>query len=1193
MINEDIIEEKEEDPEFVNKILLRLDEYIERYEKFEEILMNLCFKNNFKLPLSLKLSDYYELLNNDFHIKEMVMEKNVLKKFSKDYEDELMNISMFGIQDTSNLSESLQPNLSISGVGSNFPFTNYNIGRSSTPTSASNFTAITMSVVGQKKDRKINKEKNKIRNKIHEKRKNTLFLYWLPKNVDIVHIKEFFWFFVRINTLLHLIKNFQEYTILIKYLEQIYEYSIPYMLKIEKYYYNKKKINGILKEYCNNFNLRYEFSYKNMEYMKNERNKFGVKKNKFKKEITEFDIVYQILLNKSHPCIKKDDLEKIKNPPINEKETIITLLEKFKFFDQLTPNITPNTIEGILNTHKSTFITFFLLSKYKLLKEDFKFSNVYSLISLLFYLIKKKYPSDKELNKDIYTYLKFYPVSFKKEKVFDDIFSENILFYALINKNEQPIPTIPIIPTIPTIPIIPIISTISPNLDEKHTKKNEDNMNIDTNKNSTIRFNYNKLFNKSSRKKKIKGRKKKNKKKKINALKTSQNNTPSMTLKQRVIRILSHTMPQHCIIRSFEKNLKRFYFEDPKFAFYIDNMIICSFVGLYEKWTNINSIFKNNFLKCIKTLLNFYSEFVIHLRDPTRVKTRFQYIEKNFLSTKYMKIIIQEFITYLFFRDTKIIHHIKWNVISNKKNNNLKLDLTLRNFIYCGIKNSNLLRDKFYGVKNSKYKDFLDTRRKKKPVDLPNLIMSSMKILKEEEYFICTIFNFQLPVKFEFIYEFKKMKDVFGKNWKELIDEFWNLFPINIILNPYLFGWSLYLKKNFKLKNKDLYLIKSLFLKNNKHLTTTKNYHIQETIYCLSYRGRSLLYYLFDYYIHKKEFIQYYHLSINETIYQLIIQKFNNQRFLDFGVSNCSKKVKVHNSQKNLGYEKISITEKGMIKYGKKNKSKMPNEIEKYNYYMNESKKYINDFVQNTLFINIEDFKYYKKMIYSDVFYNRDFDNVNCVYKNKVMERIQNSTGFKSFAEMLSNSQLYEMTEDFKKNSKKGVGKLKNKSMRFNNLIDKVGRIKKGGKSNRGKSNGLILKDVDFEWPRNENRIQCRRTFLKNLRNVNKMACFLRKMCKWVTGWRRGLHNDKRIHFYPPIGLFFVIKTKKSNNIMFSTYKLCIVCGKVKEFNEDKQFDFYKYCCKDCEKLEDVEPFEKILLIDSEEEYMLFNSITK
>ena len=105
------------------------------------------------------------------------------------------------------------------------------------------------------------------------------------------------------------------------------------------------------------------------------------------------------------------------------------------------------------------------------------------------------------------------------------------------------------------------------------------------------------------------------------------------------------------------------------------------------------------------------------------------------------------------------------------------------------------------------------------------------------------------------------------------------------------------------------------------------------------------------------------------------------------------------------------------------------------------------------------------------------------------------------------------------------------------------------------------------------------------------MVCFFRKMCKWITNWEKRFKDDKRIYFYPVIGYMYILKSKKNNKTIYTTYKLCLGCKKMKVYNEMLiSPSVYNYRCKECEIVEDDEKgedYKKILLIDTSKEYIL------
>jgi len=574
-------------------------------------------------------------------------------------------------------------------------------------------------------------------------------------------------------------------------------------------------------------------------------------------------------------------------------------------------------------------------------------------------------------------------------------------------------------------------------------------------------------------------------------------------------------------------------------------VITLSVVGFYEKWSNADEILKKDFSSCIKVLFEFFSNFLIYKHNT---KKKLDYITKNYIDTGFLKVILQEFTTFLFFRNKKAVKFIEWNVKSNTGtpgNNNLKLDLTLKNFVICNIKNANSLRNYLYKTVTTK-PIFLDTRRKKKKIAISDLIINSIKILKEEEYFIQAIFGGGMPKNFEFVYNLEKMSLKFGEKWQESVTDFWNKYSLRHILNANVNDWTLYLENVFDINNRDLDVFKSIFFEKNKYLTQKNNF-IKMNIYKLSMRGRSLLFYLFHIYIEKVEFIQYGPLSLKQTFYQLLLQKFFKNKFLDFGISYCCKQV--HNSKTNLGYDNVCVTKNGLFCFHEKNKSKAPNELEKYHYFGKESIPYIQEFVTSKLFCDIKDFNHYQSKLVS-----------GGVGIGWASWKIATPHQGKSFMDLLSEDQI------------------------FNHLNPENEDIDE---------NEIVMEDITFEWPKFNTKEKYRNAFLKNFKKANKMACFLRKMCKWITNWEMKKFKDEKMYFFPAIGYFYVIKTKKSNNILYNDYQLCLKCKKMKKLNGNKIFDIYEYCCKECEKLEPIEKYEKILLVNTEEEYCILNPITK
>jgi hypothetical protein len=983
-------------------------------ESFFEInFKKTCFKYNFIIPKNLDIN-HYDILKNDL---ERVMKNNrdeinkLSRNFAKDNEHEIKTeiLSIFG----------------------------------SSPPSISQFTTATMEIIGDKiKKTNIKQIKNQ------KTKKNefnpSFFLYWKPQNAETVHINEFFWFFIRINAVLHLMKQTKGNSIILyRYLLQIYNYSIPYILKIEQFYYNKPKIHKIMEAYVNNFELKYEFSFKNMRIMKNQPNTFYIKSIKPPNIIlTEFDKVYS---GKKKFCLE-----------------VFNLINKFKYFEKYKFN----------EEYRLVYSTFYLLYNYINIKEDFNFENIYTLIPFLNYLLENDLPSDEYLNKDFINLMKYYP---RKKKKLNFLDSDSL--------------------------IILLLGKITP-------------------------------------------------------LSFKEEDCSEKYLNELILEILDHVSPQHAKIRSFEKKLKLYYFKNFYFALFIDNLIVNSVCGLYKKWSNIvTKIFKRDYLSTINTLLKFYTDFVIHIRNKNKIKVRFRYINKNFLKTKFIKYILQEFLINSIFKNiNQVKKHIVWEVLNkgevtiNKTNSSGKLNLTLDNFLYCCIKNGNRFRKKFYfpDINIS----FLDTRRKNKSICIIRKIQKKFILLKQEEFFIQTIFKNELPEKFDYVFSKEEMNINFGDFWKKEILKFWTFYNLDILLDKKNYGWDLYLKKIFKMNDKDLFLIRGIFIRDIK---------IKHFINDLTKRGKSLLFYLVEIYEKRFNFLRVFPLTLKETLYQLLSEKFNKHKFLDFGISYCCSKI--HNSVENNGYEKISITKNGLFCFHKKNKYKKINEKEKYNYFRKKSSGLIKDFVKNHLFEGFDyEYNYYKKVLYIE---NK---------KNKKIEDVKMVENSKKFFNLLSKEQINNFN----------ISSIKTKE-------------EEEEEEEEGEKN-YLKKNKKYFWPlyKNESnkKEKCRKKFLANLTKSNKIVCFFRKMCKWVTDWENRLNDDRKICFYPAIGYIYSIKKRIGDNFIYILYKLCLCCKKMKKYNEDI-LSIYEYKCKDCQILKDEkEDYKKTILIDTSEEYNVFTRVT-
>ena len=248
------------------------------------------------------------------------------------------------------------------------------------------------------------------------------FCYWKPENADKYHIKYFFGFFVRINVILHLLKLHTNNIIFLRYLKQIYSYSIPYILKIELFYYDKDIVDKVLFDYENNFKLEYEFSFRSIKYMKNQTKLFEIDHVPTPPEIKniKFLKVYRNLSRRNE------------NSYFMKKKTLYKLMKNLNF--------KKIKMKVMIKDYKVAYTLFYLLNRYY--KNFPKTKYIYQIIPLLFYFTEVNNEScicsDKEFDDDIVNNLMFFPKERrKKSNVFNLSNNMEQLSYALITNKQM------------------------------------------------------------------------------------------------------------------------------------------------------------------------------------------------------------------------------------------------------------------------------------------------------------------------------------------------------------------------------------------------------------------------------------------------------------------------------------------------------------------------------------------------------------------------------------------------------------------------------------------------------------------------------------------------------------------------------------------------------------------------------------
>lgn len=277
---------------------------------------------------------------------------------------------------------------------------------------------------------KINEMRN-ISDNIHKSRiYKEFFLYWYPNKGEKAHLREYFWFFARVNIILQMIKTCKDY-LLAKYLKQIFKGLIPYMSEIEKYWYDGNKVQEIVKSYIKNFKLKYEFSFHKMKNTnENNNNKsFLIETKEIVQKTNEFYLLYSNL----DKLVKIDD-----NNNLIENNSNYTITKNINYCKKIFK--CDKSIESLFRRNKVTFTTFCIIGSY-IEKENFKFINLFNVIPTLYYLLTRNYPQDSVIDNNRADSIKFMPKCISSHEMFPDLAVNGILFNIITDRDISPRPS--------------------------------------------------------------------------------------------------------------------------------------------------------------------------------------------------------------------------------------------------------------------------------------------------------------------------------------------------------------------------------------------------------------------------------------------------------------------------------------------------------------------------------------------------------------------------------------------------------------------------------------------------------------------------------------------------------------------------------------------------------------------------------
>jgi hypothetical protein len=857
---------------------------------FTEEFKGQCFDNDFLLPASLNVDDYRAL---SFKAEQMMkLQKDQInetfKNLVKDHESEIVRTCRSTVVG--------------GGSGSG--------GGGMTTLTSSQITTATMTLLGSKIKRQSERTETRIAEDMRKMKELSFFVHWRIRGAEAVHVNEVFGFWVHVNLLLFLMRSCRKMVVFSRYLSQMFRNAIPYIYLVEKNYYNREDVRKILRSYYRRFDLKYEFSFKNMKHTKEAEGVFHfdeyVREDRGSSK-SHFDVFYEKLLNSASVPTSGDKGEEEELWVLGaETKTTTTALKRkadkvLRFIETLkrrgvirNASALRELIKGggrgrryrasrLLEKYKIVFATFGTLKDFfdtcrvatgsssssssssssrgvglgstgEIL--NFK-DSVYSILPMLNLIERLPSVKDSALENDHYLDLMIcYPRSPSRgaHPLYSTLLSRNDLFKILCGNTQRNGRK---------------GDDCYHGYSESDSEDDDDDDDYDEEDGGTGAEELLALRRKAE--------------------------------ENMILKIISQVIPQRGQIRDFDKNVKRFYLRSQAFARFIDDVIVNTLCGAYLPYPNINEIFAESPYKTLKVLLSFYRKFAKYEREYAALvrgrgksrglkirRKKFKFIKENFLGNGFIRHALKELVVFLMLKEYEQVKKVvTWEMFNAATK--IKLDLTLENFVYCSIYNANLVRKLF--LKNNRMarglpsdsRQFLDTRRKNKTPCLISSIKEALILLKEEDFFVRTLVLQGFPETFNY---FLLKRDV-GEDVEEKITRFWSFFNLEVMKDSRNHGWGLYLKGVFKgLTSGDVYIYRSIF---NYQKMFINNEALKSNLSKLTRLGRTVLFYLVT--IHKKlNFLRVYPLSSQESLFQRLVERFSKHgKFSDFYVSYCCK----------------------------------------------------------------------------------------------------------------------------------------------------------------------------------------------------------------------------------------------------------------------------------------------------------------